>query len=77
MARANATGDNKLPLTMIGKAENPRALKNVSRGALPVKSKECLDDINPIPRVVSSRVHSRSQEIPSNQEPSNQGTSSP
>jgi hypothetical protein len=37
LACANCTGDHKLRLTLIGKAQNPRALKNVSRNALPVR----------------------------------------
>ena len=34
---SNATGEHKLPLTVIGKAKNPRALKNLSHSALPVR----------------------------------------
>ena len=37
LACANATGDNKLRLTMVGKSRNPRALKNVSHSVLPVR----------------------------------------
>ena len=37
LACANATGEHKLRLTIVGKAKNPRALKNVSRSVLPVR----------------------------------------
>jgi hypothetical protein len=37
LACANATGEHKLQLTMVGKAKNPRALKNVSRSVLPLR----------------------------------------
>ena len=37
LACANATGDHKLRLTMVGKAKNPRALKGLSPGAFPLK----------------------------------------
>ena len=36
MACSNATGTHKLPLMFIGKAQNPRCLKNVNKSALPV-----------------------------------------
>ena len=36
LACANATGDHKLPLTMIGKAKKPRALKDLSPNAFPL-----------------------------------------
>ena len=36
LACANATGDHKLSLTMIGKAKNPRALKGLSINAFPL-----------------------------------------
>ena len=36
LACANATGDHKLPLTMIGKAKKPRALKDMSPNAFPL-----------------------------------------
>ena len=34
---ANATGEYKVQLTIVGKAKNPRALKNVSPSVLPVR----------------------------------------
>ena len=37
LACANATGDHKLRLTMVGKAKNPRALKGLSPSAFPLK----------------------------------------
>lgn len=36
MACANATGEHKLPLFLIGKSAKPRALKDISANALPV-----------------------------------------
>ena len=36
-ACANATGEHKLRLTIVGKAKNPRTLKNVSCSVLPVR----------------------------------------
>lgn len=36
MACSNASGKHKIPLLIIGKSKNPRALKNVKRGSLPV-----------------------------------------
>lgn len=36
MACSNASGKHKLPLVIIGKSKNPRALKNVNRASLPV-----------------------------------------
>jgi len=36
MACSNASGNHKLPLVIIGKSKNPRALKNVKRTTLPV-----------------------------------------
>ncbi|XP_055711347.1 jerky protein homolog-like [Phlebotomus papatasi] len=37
LACANATGLHKLPLFVIGKAQNPRAFKNVDKSSFPVK----------------------------------------
>ena len=36
LATANASGDFRLPLLLIGKSKNPRALKNINLSALPV-----------------------------------------
>ena len=36
MTCSNATGMHKLPLLVIGKAENPRCFKNINKKALPV-----------------------------------------
>ena len=36
LSAANASGDFRLPLLLIGKSMNPRCLKNVNRSALPV-----------------------------------------
>ena len=37
IACSNATGTHKLPLMFVGKAQNPRCLKNIDKSALPVK----------------------------------------
>ena len=39
LATANASGDFRLPLLLIGKSKNPRALKNINLSALPVNYK--------------------------------------
>lgn len=36
MACSNASGKHKLPLVLIGKSKNPRALKNINHSSLPV-----------------------------------------
>ena len=36
LAAANASGDFRMPLLMIGKSKSPRALKNVNKSALPL-----------------------------------------
>lgn len=36
LAASNASGDHKLKLLVIGKSARPRALKNITKGALPV-----------------------------------------
>ena len=49
LATANASGDFRLPLLMIGKSKNPRALKSISHNALPViyrnQSKAWMDSV--------------------------------
>ena len=39
LATANASGNFRLPLLLIGKSKNPRALKNINLSALPVNYK--------------------------------------
>ena len=36
LACSNASGDQKLPLAVIGKSKNPRALKGVNMATLPL-----------------------------------------